>query len=63
MQMGSNRPISKQKEKQKRERGKRYDLISRAQQGDAKAMAKLREEHSITKVWTPEEIEEYESNV
>ena len=60
MQMGSNRPLSKQKEAEKRQRSQRYDLISNARQGDAEAMAKLREKHGITKVWTQEEIKAYE---
>ena len=57
-----NRRPSKKNEEQKRERGKRYRLIRKARGGDAKALAKLREKHNITKVWTPEEIQKYEDN-
>ena len=56
-----NRKPSKKNEEQQRARAKRYRLIHKARGGDAKAMAKLREEHGITKVWTPEEIEAYEN--
>ena len=57
-----NRKPSKKNEELQRARGKRYRLIRKARDGDAKAIAKLREEHSITKVWTPEEIESYENS-
>ena len=60
MQLGSNRPLSKQKEKEKLQRGQRYNLIRKARQGDSAAVAKIREEHQITKVWTQEEIDAYE---
>ena len=46
----------------KRKRGQRYHLILKARGGDTEAIAKLREEHSITKVWTQEEIAAYEDN-
>ena len=57
-----NRRPSKKNEEQQRERGRRYRLIRKARGGDAKALAKLREKHSITKVWTPEEIKAYENS-
>ena len=60
--MQFSRKLSKAKEEQKRERGKRYLLIRKARDGDTEAKAKLQEEHSITKVWTPEEIEAYENS-
>ena len=62
LNIGSNRPLSKKKEEEKRARGKRYRLIRKARAGDATAIARLRDEHSITKVWTQEEIEAFEDN-
>ena len=59
--MQFNRKPSKKNEEQQRERGRRYRLIRKARDGDTEAKAKLREKHSITKVWTPEEIEAYEN--
>ena len=58
--MSSYRILSRPKEEEKRERGQRYRLIRNARRGDPKAIARLREEHGITKVWTKEEIEAYE---
>ena len=57
-----NRKPSKKNEELQRARGRRYRLIRKARGGDTKAMAKLQEEHGITKVWTPEEIEAYENS-
>ena len=62
MQLSSNRPLSKHKQEEKHARGMRYRLIRKARGGDAEAIATLREEHSITKVWTQEEIEAYEDS-
>ena len=62
MQSSTNRPLSKVKEEEKRERGQRYRLIRKARRGDPEAITKLREEHSITKVWTQEEIKAFEDN-
>ena len=61
-QMSSYRIPPKHKEEEKRARGKRYHLILKARGGDPEAIAELREEHSITKVWTQEEIAAYEDN-
>jgi|SaaInl7_200m_RNA_FD_contig_51_1433583_length_405_multi_7_in_0_out_0_1 hypothetical protein len=61
MQSSSNRPLSKAKEKEKKERGLRYRLISDAREGSDEAKAKLRDKHGITKVWSQEEIEAYEA--
>ena len=63
MQVNSNRPLSEKKEEEKRERGQRYRLIRKARRGDPEAIARLREEHSITKVWTQEEIEAFEGQL
>ena len=62
MQINRSGPLSKKKEEQKRERARRYRLIRKARQGDAGALAKVREEHQITKVWTQEEIKAHEDN-
>ena len=62
MQLSFNIRPSKRREEEKRRRGKRYHLILKARRGDPEAIAKLREEHSITKVWTQEEINAYEDN-
>ncbi len=51
---------SKRNEEKEREVAKRSNLISKAQRGDAKAVAELKNNHGITKVWTKEEIEAYE---
>ena len=51
---------SKRNEEREREVAKRSRLISRARRGDDKAVAELKKNHGITRVWTKEEIEEYE---
>ena len=62
MQLNSNRPLSKKKEEEKRARGRRYRVIRKARGGDPEAIARLRAEHSITKVWTQKEIATFEDN-
>ena len=62
MQLSTNRPLSKKREEERRARGQRYRLIRKARGGDPEAIARLREEHNITRVWTQEEITAYEDN-
>ena len=59
---GKGRPLSKHKQEEQIRRGQRYRLIRKARRGNPEAIARLREEHGITKVWTQEEIAAYEDS-
>ena len=58
--MNINTKQSSRKEAEMRHRSARQRLIDKAAKGDETAIEELRERHSITKVWTKEEIEAYE---
>ena len=58
--MNQNYKQPSRREAELAERRKRGRLITRARQGDAKALAELQKRHGVTKVWTDAEIEAYE---